>query len=181
MLLEPRVAHTQGALQVLGSAYLNFSPWDEIHLCNHRCLNAIFRQLYALETLAWHWRHHMVKRGRGDLLGFRSQHKKPTVTQLHSPRSIFLLHFTQVVFFIMCSIQFIYLICDRVLSFGQKPLQNPAKSSTMKICLFLEDIKLSLSQVHPIQTSPFPTSLSQTILCQTWAGGWRSEPFKFTL
>lgn len=42
----------------------------------------------------------MVKQGGGDLLGFTSQHKKPTVTQLNHPQSTFLVHFTQALFFI---------------------------------------------------------------------------------
>lgn len=171
LLLEPWVACTQEALQVPGSAYLNFSPWDKIHPCNHRCLNAIFRHFYASVTSAWHWRHHMVKQGGGEFLGFPSQHKKPTVTQLNPPQSIFLVYFTQTLFFNMCSIQLIYLICDRNLFLDKKTLQNSAKFSTTKICLFWEYNKLSLSQGHPIQTSSFPTRFSQTDLSR-WLESW---------
>lgn len=89
--------------------------------------------------------------------------------------------FYQALFFIMCSIKLNYLICDRNLFLDKKPPPNPAKSSTMKICLFSEDNQLFLSQGHPIQTNPFPTRLSQTILSPAWAGGWRAEPFKFVL
>lgn len=42
----------------------------------------------------------MVKQGGGDLLGFPSQHEKPTVTQLNRPQSTFLVYFTQALFFI---------------------------------------------------------------------------------
>lgn len=107
----------------------------------------------------------MVKQGRG--AGFPSQHKKPTVTQLNPSQSIFLVHFTQALFFIMRSIQLIYLIRERNLFLDKKSLQKSAKSSTMKICLFSEENKLSLSQGHPIQKSLFQTRLSQTILSQT--------------
>lgn len=37
----------------------------------------------------------MVKQSEGDLLGFPSQHKKRTATQLNPPQSIFLVHFTR--------------------------------------------------------------------------------------
>lgn len=74
----------------------------------------------------------MVKQGAGDLLGFPSQHKKPTATQLNPPQSVFLVHFTQVLFFIICSVQLIYFICDRNAFMDKKP-PNSSKSSTMKI------------------------------------------------
>lgn len=67
-----------------------------------------------------------------------------------SPQSIFLVHFTQVLFFIMCSIQFIYLICHRNGFLDKKIPPHSAKSLTMKICLFSKD------NIVPQSRPPYP-------------------------
>lgn len=109
------------------SEFLN--PWDEIHQCNHRCPNVIFRHLNAPEPSVWRCRHCAGKQGWGYPLCSPRQHQKPTVTQLNPPSQNLACAFTQVLSFIMSSIQLTYLICDRNLSFYHR---SPAKSATMK-------------------------------------------------
>lgn len=97
----------------------------------------------------------------------------PKVTQLNPPSQHLPCAFTQALSFIMHSIQLIYLICNRNLSFDKK---NPAKSATVKKYVYSQmrinspSVKATLSKQVLSQPGPLKTILRQTSAggCERW-------------
>lgn len=94
------------------------------------------------------------------------------VTQLNPPSPASSLCIPPPSSFTMYSTQCISFVIG-ISCLTKKILQN-LKWHNEKVCLFPDGNKLSLSQGYPIQTSLLPTRPPQTILRQTWAGGYES-------